>query len=288
MKTPFVAVLITSAALLVPLLSARSKPSSEPALPNGITAHFPFDTTEEGGFTPCQLNPKLKARVSNVRWSQAWNKSGFSINGNNSLITVPECPLFATSRFTLAMHFKTYKVWDGNRILLSKGSDRGYYLAILGSSAEQGRNLGRLCFSIQGKRCLSDSSVSDGAWYNVIVTVDNKIARMYIDGKKQKSEAILKKTFIPVEDDLKIGNPQINTQAKDNKKNHGFEGSVDELIFYNRALNEREAANLFYCSVPHYERKAVQWRINDLDDLLERGLITEKFYANRMKELMTE
>ena len=269
-------------------VSAAPDNAGAPKLPDGLVAHFSFDSVDEAGRTACSIDQEFTAQTSNTRWSQAWNKSGLMINGRNSLISLKDTPRLAITRFTISMHFKTYRVEEDNRVFLSKGLSGGYFLCVLGSNDEQGRNFGKLCFEIQGKRCVSDRPVNDNAWYNVTITVDDKIARMYIDGKKQQSEAILKKGFTLVSADLEIGNPEMKTEAKGRRKTRGFDGAVDELMIFNRAVTANEVADIFTCAVPRYPRKAVQWRINDLDELLERELITEEFHAARMKELMVE
>ncbi len=260
----------------------------KPSMPDGLVSHYTFDTTEEGGWTPCAVDTNNNAKVINVRWSQAWNKSGYLLNGVNAKIVVKDHKRFDSPRFTISMHFKTYKVKEDNLIFLNKGLYKGYVLSILGSNDEQGKNFGKLCFEIQGKRCLSDKSVADNAWYNMVITVDEKVARMYIDGKKQTSEALLKKHFTPVPDDLVVGFEPVDTEGKGKKKSHGFDGEVDELMLFDRALAPEEVGDLFYCSVPHYGKKSVEWRIRDLDELLERKLITEDFHARKMKEMNTD
>ncbi len=282
----------TAAWLLALALSANAadkagKPA-KPSMPAGMVSHYAFDTTEEGGWTPCAIDTNFNARIHNARWSEAWNKSGYILNGENAKIEIKDHKRLNSPRFTLSMHFKTYKVGEEKRVFLNKGLYQGYALSILGSGDEQGKNFGKLCFEIQGKRCLSDRSLADNAWYNAIITVDEKIARMYIDGVKQRDEAILKKHFTPVSDDLVIGVHENKFEEKGKKKTRGFEGAVDELMIFNRTLTDREAADLFYCSIPHYNRKSVQWRINDLDDLLERKLITKDFHARKLKELSLE
>ena len=279
-------ILICMTAFFAICASAADKP--KPKVPEGLVSHYPFDTTEEGGWTPCSVDTNFNAKVSGIRWATAWNKSGYTLNGVNAKVVVKDHKRLKSPRFTISMHFKTYKVKDEKRIFLNKGLYKGYVLSILGSNDEQGANHGKLCFEIQGKRCISDKSLADNAWYNAIITVDEKVARMYIDGKKQNSEAILKKHFTPVPDDLIVGYQPVKTEEKGKKKSRGFEGSVDELMFFNRALNPQEVSDLFYCSIPHYNEKSVKWRIRDLDELLDRKLITEDFHSRKLKELNTD
>ncbi len=274
--------------LLALSVTAAEKPKVKPEVPGGLVSHYSFDTTEEGGWTPCAIDTNFNAKVSSVRWATAWNKSGYMLNGVSSKIVVKDHKRLKSPRFTISIHFKTYKVKEEKRIFLNKGLYKGYVFSILGSNDEQGINHGKLCFEIQGTRCLSDKSLADNAWYNAIITVDEKVARMYIDGKKQKSEALLKKHFTPVPDDLVVGMHANKFTEKGKKKTRGFEGSVDELMFFNRALTPKEAGDLFYCSIPHYSKKSVQWRIRDLDELLERKLITEDFRSRKLKELNTD
>lgn len=258
-------------------------------LPEGLIAHYSFDSTIDGGWTPCSVDTNNNAKVLATRWSQGWNKSAYALNGNNSRIDIKDGRHFNISRFSISMHIKGYKIKEENRIIFDKGSFAGYILSILGSEDEHGRNKGRLCFEIQGKRCLSDQPVTDNAWYNIILTVDEKFARMYIDGKLQKESAIVKKAFTPVPDNLVIGAREDKSfEKKNRKKRTCFEGVVDELMIFNRALTQQEVDDAFYCSIPHYNKKQVQGRMSDIDDLLERKLITKEFHARKLKELSLE
>jgi len=283
MKTTFLLALLIGSALLCVTAAEKRK------LPEGLVAYYAFDTTLDGGSTPCSVDTNNNARVAATRWTQGWNKSGYIMNGSSSHITVKDGSHLNTSRFSILMHLKGYKIKEDNRIILDKGSYSGYMLSVLGSEDEQGRNKGRLCFEIQGKRCLSDQPVTDNAWYNVILTVDEKFARMYIDGKLQKEPAIVKKAFTPVKDDLIIGAREDKEfEKKNRKKRVGFDGSVDELMIFNRALTQQEVDDAFYCSIPHYNKKQVQGRMSDIDELLERKLISKEFHARKLKELSLE
>lgn len=255
-------------------------------LPAGLVSHYTFDSTLEDGSTPCKVDTNNNAKVSGARWAQGWNKAAYFFDGSSARIDVKNGPHLRTSRFTLSLNLKGYQIKDNNLVILDKGSYSGYILSMLGAEDDQGRNKGKICFEVQGKRCLSDKPLNDNAWYNVIVTVDEKYARMYIDGKLQKDAAVVKKAFTPVEDDLIIGaRPDQAFENKNRKKRVGFVGSLDELMLFDRALSQVEVEDVFYCSIPHYNKKNVQGRISEIDELLERNLISKDFHARRMKEL---
>jgi len=280
MKTTFLFTLLI--VLCVSSLMAAEKRK----LPEGLVAYYAFDSTLDGGWTPCSVDTNNNAKVSGTRWAQGWNKAGYTLNGSSSHIDIKNGSHLNMSRFSISMHIKGYKLEEQNRIIFDKGSYAGYILSILGTEDEHGRNTGRLCFEIQGKRCLSEQPVSDNAWYNIVITVDEKYARMYIDGKLQKEPAIVKKAFTPVDADLIIGARQDKSFEKKNRKMRtGFEGFVDELMIFNHALTQQEVDDAFYCSIPHYNKKQVQGRMRDIDELLERKLISKEFHARKLKEL---
>jgi len=258
------------------------------SMPKGLVAHYTFDTTIEGGWTPCAINTNNNAKIFGTRWAQGWNKAAYSLRPPAN-ITIPDGRHLKKSRFTLAMHIKTYKVEDASRIIFDKGGSQGYTLRVFGSAHGGAADKGKLCFEIQGKHCFSDRPINDNAWYNVILAVDEKYARMYIDGELQKNPAMLKKAFTAVDADLIVGVRQEEQVAKKKKRDRvGFEGFVDELMIFNRMLSPQEVADAFYCSIPHYNPKQVRGRIRDLEDLLERKLITKDFHARKLKELSVE
>lgn len=255
-------------------------------LPKGLVSYYTFDTTLEGGWAQCKIDTNNNAKISGPRWTQGWNRAAYFMNGSSARITVKDGKHLKMNRFTLAMHIKGYKIKEENRFVLDKGSYTGYMLSILGSGDEHGRNKGRVCFEVQGKRCLSDKPVIDNAWYNIILSVDEKYAKMYVDGKLQKNPAILKKAFTPVNTDLIIGVRQDKSyEKKKGKKRASFIGSVDEFMIFNRALSPKEVGDTFYCSIPHYNKKQVHGRMRELDELLERKLISKDFHTRRLKEL---
>jgi hypothetical protein len=60
---------------------------------------------------------------------------------------------------------------------------------------------------------------------------------------------------------------------------------VDELMIFNHALSTEEVDDTFYCSIPHYNKRQVQGRMREIDELLGRKLITKDFHERKMKEL---
>ena len=81
---------------------------------------------------------------------------------------------------------------------------------------------------------VSEIKITDGRWYFVATTYDGEIARLYIDGLLQGAKAYRQGAGGNVEP-LLIGWDR-NTWLS----HRHFEGIIDEVRLYNRALNEKE------------------------------------------------
>ncbi|MCB0070258.1 MAG: hypothetical protein KDE20_02320, partial [Caldilineaceae bacterium] len=92
------------------------------------------------------------------------------------------------------------------------------------------------------------TAVNDGNWHHVVVTWDYSgsgtagTGKIYVDGADDTASTTNYQAQNPdnAGDTLKIGRPNFGTEAP-----HFFAGLLDEVIVYDRALADYEAANLY-------------------------------------------
>lgn len=141
----------------------------------------------------------------------------FDFHSENDAVVVPDAAAFGEKNITLTGWFTSYGVATNRTLIVKKGS----FAVGFTNNAE-------LQFVVQP----NDTSVKSvsrfwlgGEWYHFAVTYDGKTMKVYINGELENEQP----NAIPIaqsEADLVIGK--------------GFDGGIDEVGFYNRALTEDE------------------------------------------------
>ena len=79
------------------------------------------------------------------------------------------------------------------------------------------------------------------SWYFVVVTVDGQRARIYVDGQLSEDRPIDQATDIDTLDPISVG----ANKGRCGEYHNFFNGLIDEIMIYNRALNKAEIQVLF-------------------------------------------
>lgn len=99
----------------------------------------------------------------------------------------------------------------------------------------------------------SKSPVTLGSWHHVVFTFDHNYLSFYLDGSL---ETRLPKRFDNTylkEDSVMIGN---SANAKNKRY---FNGAVDDVMFFNRVLNDEEVDKLFHAEDPNIITRRLKW-----------------------------
>ena len=126
--------------------------------------------------------------------------------------------------------------------IMDKDCWHGYCLS-LGGDWEGKQSRGKLQFETGGPYDIgSDRTLGDNQWHHVAATFDGNVVRCYTDGMEKsrqvKNHGPLKKTSW----DLCIGNSVIGYGTGEML---AFDGLIDEVRIYNRALSAAEIKALF-------------------------------------------
>jgi hypothetical protein len=269
------------------LMLAAGLPLRAAEPPKGLVLHFSFDKAEPGGAIIDASDKHNNGVLAAAKWVAAGKQGGaceFIEKGSH--IDVPHSESLDLKQATLAVWFKTGKADAAWRRLLDKQSDNGFALGIAGDSKD-GPSRGKLAFAINGSVCLSDNVVTDGAWHHAAATFDGTTLALFVDGRPQKQTLALRGAIGSNTHNLTVGLNRANPSP--DGRDASFEGVMDEVMLFNRALSADEIKNLVAAidpnaGKPKFTKQQLAGRIRQLTLLYEEGLLTDEFYEEKVRE----
>lgn len=205
--------------------------------PPGAITHWKFD--EGAGTTTYDYigYSYFSNYIGSIQGGATWatGKSGKALNfdGSTAFVSsssgyIPAPPL------TLEAWIKTSAAQGGIVGKTSYASPwPGYILAVGGNQAN-----GKLAFWYGNSSFdYSNSMVNDGNWHHVAVTFDGLNSIFYIDGKQDAT--------VPKSGTVNLYSPTDNQYVGKDVFNHMFNGIIDEVIVYSKALSNSEVAGRY-------------------------------------------
>jgi len=248
---------------------------------SGLVVRLNMDELRNGAFLDLATSNAI-ARATNVRLnSNGKLASACEIASKSSYVQIPDSAALNPKRLTVSAWFKTGKEAWVPRFIVEKGAQKGYALAIAGGGKESGRK-GKLRASVGGHDVLSDAALNDNLWHHAVAVYDGQTLRLYIDGVPQKQTASASSDPVSGGFDLTIGMNRSSPSAQE--KENAFDGLIDEVSLYNRALDADEIKRLKSQAKPKFTRQQVDRRLRELKGLLDRGLIRQDFYDRKVDE----
>ncbi len=176
-----------------------------------------------------------------AQWTQGRFQGGLNFDGAAAAVDVPDSPALEPATVTVSVWVNSSASPGSYKYILAKGAN-GCLAASYGLYTGANGGLQFYVASNQGLFwTLSPSagqSVWDGQWHNVIGTYDGSTVRLYVDGR-QVGEGTQDNSPIayglPTSNDLLIGD-YAGCAGLD------FNGSIDEVKVFDRALNPLEIA----------------------------------------------
>jgi len=270
-----------AAGLLLVFAMAPNTPAAD--IPQGLVLHFNFDQAGAGGGIADQAG-RNNGRAFGAQWTSSGKQGGaYEFTSTNSCIQVANATSLNATQATFAVWFKTSKSNSIERCIFDKRMDHGYALGIAGESEDKdGRNKGKLCAGVNGHTCLSDSAVTDGIWHHAAATFDGESLKLYVDGQLQKQVMSWHGEIAANTNSLTIG--MNSSSPAPQEKGQPFDGAIDEVMFFNRALSDAEIKVVIASVKPKFTRDQVARRLTELKELSDRGLLTKDFYDRKVKE----
>ncbi len=268
----------------VGLVMALSACVAAAQLPQGLVLRFSCDDFRNNGtMLPDITGSNNNGRVSGARPAPAGRlNGGCEFTGKNSYIQVPASPLLDSKRVTFCLWLKTAKAEWPDRTLIDKRPESGYGLRLASGDKQQSGRKGKLCATVAGHDCFSNQTVADNAWHHAAVTYDGEVVKLYVDGILQQQTVQWRGEVGASGQELTLGMNRSNPSAKD--KEVAFEGAIDDVLVFNRALTEAEVKDAIAATKPKFTKQQVERRLKELKDLFDRGLILQDFYDRKVKE----
>ena len=167
-------------------------------------------------------SPTWIAGVSNGALSFPTATDGVTTPGSAFLDAPQELTISAWIKHASASNFKA--IVDKR----DAGSD-GYDLFLDTS--------GKLMMRVNDKTLVGTTDLDDGDWHHVVGVYDGSSIKLYVDGDLEKQSSIGSQS-IRTSADFRVGRHWQNTQFS-------FDGSIDEVLVYNRGISAQEIQDLY-------------------------------------------
>ena len=170
-------------------------------------------------------------RIHGATWTQGKFGKALSFDGVDDYVEIPDsASLDITDAITIAVWFKL-KQLDENQRLVRKGigtPSSGYAVRV------ENTNKVRYFFYDEGgnlRSIFGTTTLAIDVWYFAVMTYDGTTLKGYLNGNLENSLDVTT-TIKPNDYPLTIGSDSAST--------HVFNGTIDEVRIYNRALSEEE------------------------------------------------
>lgn len=258
---------------------------AEPGIPKGLVLHYTFDAAEAKAAITDTSGQNNHGIYTGARWITSGKQGGgLEFTAPTNYVKVPNSASLNPKHATFAVWFRTSRsdgVW---RRVFEKGS---YSFGIAGDTKGVPTR-GKFSIAIRGaSQCLSDHVLADGSWHHAAATCDGQNVKLYIDGVLQQQVAPFRGQIQQTADDLTIGLVRTTPAIQDPVQS--FEGALDDVMIFNRALSEEELQAMVYAvdpnaAKPRFSKAQVAGRIRQLRMLFEEGLLTDEFYTAKLSE----
>jgi Concanavalin A-like lectin/glucanases superfamily len=310
MKTKFIRLNTIFCSATIGLVSLAAStlgadvPSESSALPpdlrQNLILYYNFNSEPIGGKVADKSGHGNDGLPVNVQFVKDGHRSGAANFGlTNSYITVPNKDEINPPRLTLAAWIKTsYKDWVWRRIF-DKGTGQGYVLSMCGD--DKGKSYQGQVDVEPGKTwAASGIQVADGQWHHVVGTFDGTNALIYVDGWSVGTRGHWVGEIPHTPYDLTIGANRSNPDASIGEVGASFNGTMDDVMMFNRALSADEIQALFKSqggvlgpqpvkpppAAKPQDKPSAADRLKQVKQLFDQGLIDKENYDRKVKEIL--
>jgi hypothetical protein len=224
---------------------SAAAPVSPDDLKRGLVLHFNFDSEPVAGIIPDLSGQGNNGKDVNVQWIADGHRGGSVQFGlTKSYITVSNNASLNPPQLTLSAWIKTsYQDWVWRRIF-DKGTGQGYVLSMCGD--DKGKSYrGEVDIEPGNSWAHSGIKVTDGCWHHVAGTFDGTYAKVYVDGQRAGKPVNWEGKIPYTAYDLTIGANRSNPKPALGEVDASFNGMMDDVMMFNRALSAEEVRTLF-------------------------------------------
>jgi hypothetical protein len=218
-----------------------------PGLKEGLILAYDFDEQPVNGVVHDLSGSGNNGHLFGPEWTPQGHHGGALIFGpQNKYVEIANSDSLNPSAITLSVWVKTTRADHFFRRIIEKSFRKGFALSIVGDWEgwkPKTHKRGRITFEVGNKAMESDYPITDGEWHHVAATYDGSIARLFIDGEQQ-TRTPKWSISIPSNDfPLRLGGFVDPDLVHDDPK-ASFDGMMDEVRIYNRALSAQEMKEL--------------------------------------------
>ncbi len=207
----------------------------------GLVAYYPFNGNADDESGNGNHGTVYGAVLTTDRFGNA--ESAYNFNGVNNYIQIAFAAALHPSIFSLSAWFNTTDTGRGTIItsdLDSKYCNHGYELGVYNGLGFFLTDPTSNCQD--GKVVWSNNPliINNGAWHHIVAIFDGSQMMLYVDGVLQ-DQIISTSTYSKPNSYLRIGMTK-NSGGYDQRY---FDGFIDEVRIYNRALSDTEVQELY-------------------------------------------
>ncbi len=266
------------------LAATPESPAQTPAATNlpvaGLVLHYEFNEAPTNCVVVDSSGRGNAGRIAGAGWVEKGRVGGgCEFGATEQFIVAPGSPSLSSKQVTFMVWIRAAVDVTG-KTLLDRNSEKGYALTI--GEGTKGGMRGKAMAYVAGHSCASDNAVADNFWHHLAATYDGEKLTLYVDGAAQKQTSVWKGEAGAPGTELTIGMNRSNPEPA--AKGVSYEGVLDEVRIYDRALAGTDVTAIFSATKPKFSKNEVSRRIAELKELKDRGLLLDDFFARKMKE----
>ncbi len=245
----------------------------------GLVLHYEFNEAPVNCVIVDSSGKGNAGRIAGAKWVEKGRVGGgCEFGGTDHFIVTPGAASLDAKQASFMVWIKAVDGTTG-RTLIDRHAGQGFALTIgEGASGMRGKALAY----VAGHSCASDAMIADGFWHHLAATYDGETLKLYIDGAAQKQTSAWKGAIGGAGRELTIGANRSSPTAEE--KGVSYQGVLDEVRIYNRALAATDISAIYSASKPKFSKSEVSRRITELKELKDRGLLLDEFFERKMKE----
>ncbi len=204
--------------------------SFQPTSRTGLVAEYSFNQGSGTTLTDTSGNGN-NGTISNATWTAGLFGQALSFNGTNSWVTVnSSASLNLTTGMTLEAWVKPSALADWSSVILKERTN-GLGYALYGVSGANQPPSGYVHVGSADNAAQGVSALPVGAWSHLTATYDGTNLKLYVNGTLVSTQAVTG-NIVTSTGALRIGGNSVWGEY--------FNGLIDQVRIYNRALNQGE------------------------------------------------
>jgi|GEM_PF-3460930 len=227
---------------LQPITAAVTPSFKGSGLGQGLIGHWTFDGPDMRGGTVWDRSGQgnhgdMENMATATMFARGKIGQALNFDGINDYVAVPEDSLVGVTAFTISAWIYPRSRSDFDGIVTSRGTE-SLIFSLSGSSA--GTDDLQL-WSEEGQECVTGNQnvITNNTWQHVVVSYDGIAGScsIYVNGINYQQGVPSTHGGFDLDDDIKIG--------QDDAGDRWFDGSIDDVRIYNRALSAQEVQQLY-------------------------------------------